>query len=310
MKVAILGGCGAMGGLFGGWLARAGLDVTLVDVSTEAVETINRSGLRIDEDGSTATIQVAASSQPEEIGTVDLILTFVKCYHTADAVSAALPMMHADTVVLSLQNGWGNAERIAEIAGRGRVVAGLTYHSCTLVAPGHLRHAGSGPTHIGELDGTSTPRLQAVSDALASAGFEVSVSAHIVDEIWKKLALNVCTLPTAALLGFPAHQLNQHEGTRDTMRALLSEVGQVARAQGIQLDEAERWEAITGLLDRAVGARGSMVQDVEARRPTEIDVINGAIVTAGRRYDIATPFNSAMVWMIQSLQESYRDRQA
>ena len=311
MKVAILGGGGAMGGLFGGWLARAGLDVTLVDVSTEAVDVINRSGLRIDEkDGSTATIRVAASCQPEKIGTVDLILTFVKCYHTAGAVSAALPIMHADTVLLSLQNGWGNAERIAEIAGRRRVVAGLTYHSCTLVAPGHLRHTGSGPTHLGELDGTETPHLEAVSQALASAGFEVSVSSHIVDEIWKKLALNVCTLPTAALLGFPAHRLNQHQGTRDIMRALLSEVGQVARAQGIQLDEAERWDAITGLLDRAVGARGSMVQDVEARRPTEIDVINGAIVTAGRRYDIATPFNSAMVWMIQSLQESYRDRQA
>ena len=94
------------------------------------------------------------------------------------------------------------------------------------------------------------------------------------------------------------------------MRGLLAEVGAVARAQGIGLDEDERWAAITGLLDRAVGAKGSMMQDVEGRRPTEIDVINGAIVAAGREHGIPTPVNDTMVALIKSLQDRYLAAQA
>ena len=306
MKVAVLGGGGAMGGMFGGWLARAGHDVTLIDVSAAAVSAINRDGLVIEEkDGSTATIEVKASSRPESVGVVDLVLTFVKCYHTEAAIRSALPMLEDGTTILSLQNGWGNAERIAAVAGRERVLVGLTYHSGTLVAPGHVKHPGVGMTYVGELDGSMSSRLEAAAQTLREAGFEVTVSGQILDEVWKKLALNVCTLPPAALLGLFAHELNRYVGTRELMRGLLAEVGLVARAEGIRLDEEERWAAITGLLDRAVGAKGSMVQDVEARRPTEIDVINGAIVAAGRRHGIPTPLNQTMVWMIESLQERY-----
>jgi 2-dehydropantoate 2-reductase len=306
MKIAVLGGGGAMGGLFGGWLARSGNDVALIDVSKSAIESINGNGVRIEEkSGESATISVKATNSPEAVGPVDVIINFVKCYHTEAAVRSALPMIGPDTAVLSLQNGWGNADRIAEVVGRERVLVGLTYHSATLLAPGHVRHPGTGMTYLGELGGETTPRLRAVADALKRAGFEVSVSPRILDEVWKKLALNVCTLPTAPLLRFSADQLNQHDGTRAMMRGLLGEVGSVARAQGIHLDEAENWQAITTLLDRAVGARGSMVQDVEAGRPTEIDVINGAIVDAGARHNIATPLNNSMVWMIKSLQERY-----
>jgi 2-dehydropantoate 2-reductase len=306
MKIAVLGGGGAMGGLFGGWLARSGNDVALIDVSKSAIESINGNGVLIEEkSGESATIPVKATNSPEAVGPVDVIINFVKCYHTEAAVRSALPMIGPDTAVLSLQNGWGNADRIAEVVGRERVLVGLTYHSATLLAPGHVRHPGTGMTYLGELGGETTPRLRAVADALKRAGFEVSVSPRILDEVWKKLALNVCTLPTAALLRFSAEQLNQHDGTRAMMRGLLGEVGSVARAQGIHLDEAENWQAITTLLDRAVGARGSMVQDVEAGRLTEIDVINGAIVAAGARHNIATPLNASMVWMIKSLQERY-----
>src|SRR5258707_4254255 len=141
MKIAVLGGGGAMGGLFGGYLARAGEDVTLVDVSEPAVDAINRNGLQIEErDGSNVTIKVKASSSPAEVGPVDLIVNFVKCYHTEDAVRSAMPMVGKDTAFLSLQNGWGNADRIATIAGRERVMVGLTYHSGTLLGPGHVKH--------------------------------------------------------------------------------------------------------------------------------------------------------------------------
>ncbi len=306
MKIAVLGGGGAMGGLFGGYLARAGEDVVLVDVSHASIHAIDRDGLAIEEkDGSTATIRVKASSKPEDVGPVDLIVNFVKCYHTEAAITAAAPMLGEGTAILTLQNGWGNADRIAALAGRSRVMVGLTYHSGTLLGPGRVKHSGVGMTHVGELDGSSTPRLEAAVAAFRKAGIETTPSSHIVDEIWKKLALNVCTLPTAALLRFPADELIQHEGTIALMEGLLAEVVAVAQAQGINLDHAERWQAITGLLKQAIGARASMLQDVEAGRQTEIDVVNGAIVEAGRRHSAPTPLNDAMVWMVKSLQAKY-----
>ena len=306
MKIAVLGGGGAMGGLFGGYLARAGEEVTLIDVSRASVNSINRDGLMIEEkDGSIATIRVRASSKPEDVGRVDLIVNFVKCYDTEAAIAAATPMLGDNTPILTLQNGWGNADRIAAVAGRSRVMVGLTYHSGTLVAPGRVKHSGSGMTHVGEIDGSLSRRLEAAVAAFRSADIETAPSSRILDEIWKKLALNVCTLPTAALLHFQAHELIRHEGTIALMEGLLAEVVAVAKAQGINIDHAERRQAIANLLEKAVGARASMLQDVEANRQTEIDVVNGAIVMAGRRNSVPTPFNDAMVWMVKSLQAKY-----
>lgn len=306
MKVAVLGGGGAMGGLFGGYLARAGQQVTLIDVSKAAVDTINRDGLKIEEkDGSVVTIPVRASADPKSVGPVDLVINFVKCYHTEAAVTAAKPMIDRDTTVLSLQNGWGNAPRIAGVIGEGPLIVGLTYHSGTLVGPGYVKHPGLGMTFLGELKGGGTLRLSKVAEAFRAAGLEVTVSPHILDEIWKKLALNVCTLPTSGLLRFTSNELVQHDGTMALMEGLLDETVAVAKAQGITIDRDERWSAITGLLQRAVGGRSSMLQDVDAKRRTEIDVINGAIVAAGKAHGVTTPLNDSMVWLIKSLEEAY-----
>jgi 2-dehydropantoate 2-reductase len=295
-----------MGGIFGGFLARAGEDVTLIDVAKPAVDAINRDGIVVEQkDGTVATIPVKAATDPAKVGPVDLIMNFVKCYHTAAAIEAAKPMLGPDTAILTLQNGWGNADRIASIIGRERVMVGLTYSSGTLVGPGRVKNTGVAQTIIGELDGARTPRVERAAAALQKAGIDVTVSPRIVEEIWKKLALNVCSLPTAALLRFTADELPRHEGSLELMRGLLREMVAVARADGIELDEEERWQAILGVLQRAVGGRASMLQDVTAERQTEIDVINGAIVAAGRRSGIPTPLNDAMVWMVKSYQEFY-----
>lgn len=306
MRIAILGGGGAMGGIFGGYLARAGNDVTLIDVSRPAVEAINSNGLAIEEkDGSAPVIRVPASDDPKSVGPVDLIINFVKCYHTEAAVKAAAPMMGGDTAVLSLQNGWGNAPRIAKIAGEDRVMVGLTYHGGTLLAPGRVKHPGTGMTYLGELNGERTARLERTAEAFRNAGIETTVSDRILDEVWKKLALNCCTLPTSALLRFFAHELVTYKDAETVMAAILAEVVAVAKAQGISLDYDERWAAITGLLEKAVGGKASMLQDVEAGRQTEIEVINGAISAAGRQAGVPTPVNDAMVSMILALQAKY-----
>jgi 2-dehydropantoate 2-reductase len=306
MRIAILGGGGAMGGLFGGYLARAGNDVTLIDVSRPAISAINRDGLSIEEkDGSVLVIKVPATDDPASVGAVDLIINFVKCYHTEAAVRAAAPMIGSDTAVLSLQNGWGNAPRIASVVGEDRVLVGLTYHSGTLLGPGKVKHPGAGMTYVGELGGTSSERLAKVAATLNTAGIESTQSPRILDEVWKKLALNACTLPSSALLGFLSHELVAFDGTKKLMAAILGEVVAVAHAQGIALEYDERWAAITGLLEKAIGGKASMLQDVQANRQTEIEVINGAIVASGKRVGVPTPVNETMVSMIEAKQAHY-----
>jgi 2-dehydropantoate 2-reductase len=148
VKIAILGRGGAMGGMFGAYLARAGEEVVLVDISLAAVDAINRDGLVLEErDGSTSIIPVKASAKPEEIGPVDLIINFVKCYSTEVAIRSAAPLLGGRTAILTLQNGWGNADRIAAVAGQQRVMVGLTYHSGTLLSPGWVKQSGAGMTN-------------------------------------------------------------------------------------------------------------------------------------------------------------------
>ncbi len=161
MKVAVIGGAGAMGGVLGGTLAEAGNEVVLVDVARDAVDRINAEGLRIESTtGATRSVHVPATTEPASVGPVDLAIVFTKCYHTENAVRSAMPLLAAHTTVLSLQNGWGNAPKIAALVGDERVLAGVTYHSATVIAPGHVLHTGQGVTIIGELNGGMSGRVR------------------------------------------------------------------------------------------------------------------------------------------------------
>ncbi|MCI0627290.1 MAG: 2-dehydropantoate 2-reductase [Acidobacteria bacterium] len=307
MKIAVVG-AGAMGSVMGGLLAKAGNEVTLIDVWREAIEAINARGLRIDDKaGNSETLSIRATANPSEVGPVEMALVFVKCYHTESAVRAALPLIGPRTAVLSLQNGWGNGPRIASIVGQERLLLGVCYHSATVAGPGHVQHVGRGMTFLGEPGGQMSERLQRVTKTFSEAGIEVTATSNVVKEIWSKLALNACTLPTSALLRFFAPQLVQHSSMLELMQALLREVVSVARAEDIPLEFDERWEAITTLLKRcAPNAKPSMLQDVEKGRRTEIDVINGAVMEAGDRLRIPTPYNEAMVWLVRSLEETFQ----
>jgi 2-dehydropantoate 2-reductase len=306
MKTVILG-AGAMGSVIGGTLACAGIDVVLVDVAKEIVEAIEQRGLTIEEKtGQKATIRLKATSDPGQVGRADLIIVFVKCYHTEAAVRQAAPMLGPDTIVLSLQNGWGNAALISKLTGPERLLVGVSYHSAVLLAPGHVLHAGQGPTYLGELDGTVSPRMTAITKLFGSAGIEIIPSANVLGEIWSKLALNAVTLPTSASIRITADELLRTSAMEHLMQELLAEVIAVARAQKISLNFEERWDAIRNLLNKlAPNTKGSMLQDVERRNRTEIDVINGAIVEAGIRFGIATPYNQSMLWLIKAVERSF-----
>jgi 2-dehydropantoate 2-reductase len=160
---------------------------------------------------------------------------------------------------------------------------------------------------MGELDGSESPRLQQIVKTFNAAGIAVEPSGQVLKEIWSKLALNVATLPTSSAVRVTADHLLDTPEMQDVMKGLLREVVAVANAQNIPLDFNERWEAITGLLRKlAPNTKGSMLQDVEARRQTEVDVMCGAIIEAGTRLNIATPYNRAMIGLIKGLEATFR----
>jgi 2-dehydropantoate 2-reductase len=307
MKIALIGGAGAMGLIFGARLAQQGHDVTLLDVNTAAIDAINERGALItNKEGVVETVpNVRATSEATRIGPVDLAIVFTKCYWTESAVLNAQPCIGPDTTVLSLQNGWGNYDLISAIVPPEQVRVGVTYISGTTLAPGHARQVGNPVAFIGRVGQPADDALRVIGAALDAAGVQTTVSDEILNEVFGKLAINVTTLPTSALLGMQAHLLIENDGTIDLMDELLRELVAVVSTQGITMNFDERRAAIHNLLKNAVGARGSMLQDVEAKRKTEIDVINGAIVRMGQQAGIPTPVNQTMVRLMKALESTF-----
>jgi 2-dehydropantoate 2-reductase len=306
LRVAVVGG-GAMGGTLAAEAADAGHDVTVVDVSEALVEQVRAHGLTVERPEGTLTATVKAETDPAAVGPVDVAVVFVKAHHTAAAARAMTSLVGPDTVVASLQNGWGNADVLARHLPEERLVMGVTYHSCTVAEPGRLRHTGRGPTVVGAYrpDGDLGP-AGLVAGLLTSAGWAAEATAAARTEIWKKLILNAATLPTAALTLLPAGDLGEPGPLLDLVDALAAEAVAVARAQGLDIDPHERIERIHTVLAGAGKGKASMLQDVEGRRKTEVEVVNGAVVAAGNEHGVDVPLNRAMVGLVHGLERSWR----
>jgi 2-dehydropantoate 2-reductase len=296
-------GAGAMGSIFGAGFLEGGHETVLVDVVRPVVDKINADGLAIvAKDGSERTVRVPATDDPGSVGRCDLVVFFVKCYDTAAAAETARPLVDDRTVVASLQNGWGNGDVLAGAFDPDQVAVGVTYNSGTVVEPGKVAHPGVGPTYVGSFaDGDGGA---AIEQALATSGFEVHASPKIREDIWKKLILNAATLPTASLTGMNAGALTAHAPMKELVSDVAREAVAVAQANGFDIDEQERVEYIHSLLEKAGPARGSMLQDFEAGRQTEIDVINGAVVRAGEETGTPTPLNKAFVALVKGWESS------
>jgi 2-dehydropantoate 2-reductase len=298
MKIAVVG-AGAMGAIFGARFAQAGHDTHLVDVAVPLVDKINSDGITVVRGDDETVTQVPATTDPASVGPVDLVVFCVKCYHTPSAAEAARPLVASSTVVASLQNGWGNGDVLAGVFPPEQIVVGVTYNSGTVLDVGRVAHPGVGPTTVGSFTDGEGGGPERLAEALMDGGLEVTVASPIRPEIWKKLILNAATLPTGALIGMNAGALTAHPDMKQLVSETAREAVAVARALGYDIDEQERIDAIHGLLERAGPARGSMLQDFEARRRTEIDVINGAVVRAAADTDVPVPINRAFVALVK-----------
>lgn len=305
MRLAVVG-AGAMGGSLAGHAARAGHEVTVIEVVGDLVDHINREGITVDAPEGSFIAKVSATSDPAIIGPVDVVVVFVKAQHTRSAALAMGPMVGNDTAVVTLQNGWGNANLLADEIPAERLVMGVTYNSCTLLGPGHIVHSGRGRTVVGPYTGTDLTRSDMVAQLLNSSGWEAEASSGVKTEIWKKLVLNCATLPTAALTRLSAGALGQPGELLHLVDGLAAEAVAVGLAQGLVLDATERTEAIHQVLARAGSGKPSMLQDVLVARKTEIETVNGAVVAAGDADGIDVPLNRAMVALVHGLERSWK----
>ena len=313
MEIAIVG-AGILGSIFGIIFSGKGFDVTLIEVLEERVRLIAREGLWMQwPNGKRSHSRVSITSDVGGVGVKDLVMVCVKGYHTRSAIESALSMVGDDTIVLSIQNGLGNLEVIAEVVGPQRVVGGITAHSGMPVSMNEVRYVGGlGPLLvIGPYDGVFRSGFEDMIKQFQGVDLDVHTTPDINNVIWKKLIANVSTNVVAALTGLTGGTAVHHEPSVQIINGLSQELAQVARAKGIDFPElhdplAFSLKAFASTKDNRV----SMLQDVEARRPTEIGNLNEVIVSEGRRLNIPTPYNEAVSWLTRGVEERNRQKLA
>lgn len=305
MKIGVLG-AGAMGSLFGGLLAMAGHEVWLIDIWLEHLEAIKKKGLKIRrKEGEHLIRDLRAVFSPEEVGTAELVLVFVKSTATEKAVRGARALFGEETTVLTLQNGLGNVEQIASVVPLSRIIAGTTAQGATVLGPGEIYHAGEGPTAIGELQGPPTERVERIAEAFNSAGISTQISENVMGLIWAKLLVNVGINALTALTGLKNGELLQFPETVELMEMAVMEAWEVAKAKGIEIPLEDPVSHAKEVAKLTADNRSSMLQDVSNKRKTEIDNINGAVVREGRALGIKTPVNATLTNLVLMMERKY-----
>jgi 2-dehydropantoate 2-reductase len=307
MRVTFIG-AGAMGGLFGSLLTEAGLDVQLVDIWEKHVEMIQAKGLRIDCDGQIRYVKLDIYADYRETRQADLVIVFVKGPQTEVAAKAAAEIIAPNGMALTLQNGLGNADILAEALDPKKVITGTTSYGSMILGPGSIRHAGIGPTVIGPWAGGDLKKVTAVARILSEGSIETEVKEDVKALVWNKLMVNVWINAIVALTHIKNGQLVDLEMTKKLSRAAVEESLSVAEALGIHVRK-DAVEHCWWVAKETGKTRASMGQDVDAKRQTEIGTINGAVVRLGKELGIETPINFALTALIETWQNHYLNKQ-
>ena len=273
MHIAVVG-AGNMGCLYGANLARAGEQVTLIDVWQEHVQAMQEQGLTMQGLHGEFVAEVAATTDPNTVSEVDLVVICVNGYNTGAAAEAAQVMLAPDGCVLTLQNGLGNIEILTEVLGDDRVVGGLTFHSADLQVPGQVRHTNKGPTYLGELDRRQAERLETIRAMMQRAGMQPQVEADIVATMWGKFLLNCSINPLCAIADLRPGHIREVVAFDEFQIQIVEEVLALIAAKGIELPDPTPLQSIKTYSVKKFH-RVSMQQHLLRGRPTEIDSLNG-----------------------------------
>jgi len=298
-RIAVIG-AGAVGGYFGGVLARAGADVVLIGRKSFA-DSVNSRGLFLDTLHFQEHIRVHASTELSACRDADLILFCVKTRDTIATARELAPFLTPHTTVVSLQNGVENVDQIRAAAG-GDPIAAAVYVAVSVPEPAHVRHAGRGDLVIGPV----SPRAKAVAEVFERAKIPCRISVEITGELWTKLLWN-CALNAVSALGRARYrEVAGNEDARKLVRTIVDEFMAVARAAGVYLVGVPNADAgFAGAMKIATdmaGAYSSTAQDLQRGRPTEIDSLNGFIARRGAELGVETPVNQALFTLVKLME--------
>jgi len=303
MRISIIG-AGSLGTLFGGLLADSGHDVWLHHYREAYVEEIERNGVRIDSEilDEVIEVDINATTDASEVGTVDVAFVFVKAHQTREAVSQHVDCIGPDTTVVSLQNGLINRQMLSEFVDPEQILTGVTLQGGTRIDPGVVEHTFSGPTKFGGPDEEAAAR---VAEALEAARVpDVRVVEDPQQHIWQKQIEDIGLKPIAALTRLTCGGVVAEDEIVDVMDKVIEEARTVAEAKDIHIDSDDvTADVVESLTDSP--HRSSMLQDVLAERKTEVDHINGAVVELADEEDIKVPYNETMVSLVHGLERSY-----
>ena len=300
VKIAVVG-AGAMGSVYAGILGDAGHEVWVVDVWAEHVEAILRHGLTVEGASGRRTVRIHATSDPGEVGVCDLVVIATKARDVEVAADAARPMLGTATVVLPMQNGLGSADRVAAVLGEEPVAIGVAGgFGASIVGPGHVHHNGWELVRLGERRGPATGRIRRIVEVWEGAGFRVQADDDVDRLVWEKLICNVCFSGTCTILERTIRQVLDDPAAWHVASMCAVEAYGIALARGVALAFDDPVAYVRAFGEKIPDARPSMLLDVLAGRPCEIDVINGAIPPAGREVGLKAPVNEVVTALVKA----------
>ncbi len=315
MRITIVG-AGAMGSLMAGRLAAlAGNPGTTPETSVSEVvlfgrqsahlTAIQENGLTlVEREGERTLIPVRATTIPADVQGSDVVLVLVKAWASAEATAPLCEYLTRDTIVITLQNGLGNASAIRNAllhdGVRPHVYLGVTTQAAMRAEPGVVRHTGSGITAIGRRTNPANAPLRDIATVLTASGMQAVAVDDIHRWVWRKLAVNAAINPLTALAGVRNAAISTDPGLRQSAETIAREVVTVGRASNVQIDLQEVLAAIEEVARTTGENHSSMLVDLETGTPTEIDAINGAIVSEARRHAVRAPANQLMTALVRA----------
>jgi len=294
MKVAVMG-AGAVGCYYGAMLARAGHEVVLIGRPSH-VEAIRANGLRLETKTFDEQVKLGASTRADAVRGADLVLFCVKSTDTESAAAEIEPHLLPGALVLTLQNGVDNDERVRSVLPSSEVAAAVVYVATEMAGPGHVKHHGRG-----ELVIAPSRSSEQVAQQLAAAGVPTQISGNVRGSLWAKLVLNCAYNALSAITQMPYGEVVKGQGVADVIRDVVAECLAVAKAEGVEIP-GDTEAAVRGIAETMPTQYSSTAQDLSRGKPSEIDHLNGYVVRRGDALGVPTPANRVLLVLVKLLE--------
>ena len=304
MKIAVIG-AGAMGSIYGGRLSQKN-EVYLIDTNPAIADQINQHGLTLLEGSETLICHPHAGTSAAGIGTVDLVILFVKALYSRDALASAKEILGEHTYVMTLQNGAGHENILKEFVQKENIIIGTTEDNGSAISPGVVRHGGAGRTNIGLLSGSRAEILDRIKETFDSCGFDVKIHTDIQKLIWHKLFTNVSLSALTGVLQVDMGFIAEDPHAWAAARRLIHEAVAVADRMDLDFDEEEIAEEVKRTSQGNPTGCTSIRADLRDGRKTEVDTISGAVVRAAHELGVDVPCHEMMVNLIHSMEARSR----